>query len=143
MQGGLDVNGHQVPEGTTVGVTGWSIMHHQASYSDPWVFHPERWVVDSATGVTADDVARARAAFNPFSIGQGNCVGQKLAMEEILVTIAKTLFGMDVRLRPGDSLGGGAPELGWGSRDRDHIVLKDAYIALRDGLMVQFRRRVA
>jgi hypothetical protein len=92
------------------------------------------------TGVTAEDVARAQSCFNPFTIGQGNCVGQKLAMAELLITFAKTLHRMDVRLTPEDSLGAGAPDLGWGMRSKE-IMLKDAFISIKDGPMLQFRRR--
>ena len=115
--------------------------YNEEYFGDPWVFRPERWIVDPATGVTEDDVTRAYACFNPFSIGVGNCAGQKLAMEEILITIARTLYRMDVRRAPGDTLGGGSSELVWGARNKDHFALKDAYISIRNGPMVQFRKR--
>ena len=141
LPGGLEIDGDHIPEGTHVGCTGWSIMHNDEYFGDPWIFRPERWIVDSTTGVTESDLARAQACFNPFTIGSGNCVGQKIAIEELLITIAKTLYRMDVRLASGDTLGGGAPKLGWGARDKNHLVLKDAYIAIKNGPMVQFRRR--
>lgn len=140
LPGGLNVDGHQIPEGIHVGVSTWVIMHSE-EFGDPWVYRPERWIPDSATGVTTEDVSRAHACFNPFTIGQGNCVGQKLAMGELLITAAKTLHRMDVRLVPGDTLGAGSPERGWGMRSKDHVTLKDAFIAVRDGPMLQFRRR--
>lgn len=143
LPGGLDIEGQHIPEGTHVGVGTWTITHRQECYGDPWVFRPERWIVDPATGVTAEDVALARTCLNPFTIGQGNCVGQKLAMGEMLITVAKTLHRMDVRLAPGDVLGAGSPELGWGARDSKQFKLKDAYTSIRDGPTVQFRRRVA
>ncbi|OBT75560.1 hypothetical protein VF21_05844 [Pseudogymnoascus sp. 05NY08] len=141
LPGGLDIAGHHIPEGTHVGVSIWTFMHNQEFYGDPWVYRPERWIPDSVTGVATEDVARAQSCFNPFTIGQGNCVGQKLAMAELLITFAKTLHRMDVRLTPGDTLGAGAPQLGWGMRSKDHITLKDAYISIKDGPMLQFRRR--
>ncbi|OBT70493.1 hypothetical protein VE03_00294 [Pseudogymnoascus sp. 23342-1-I1] len=141
LPGGLDIAGHLIPEGTHVGVAAWAIMHHEECYGDPWVYRPERWIPDSVTGVTTEDVARARSCFNPFTIGQGSCLGQKLAMEELLITTAKLLHRMDVRLAPGDNLGAGAPELGWGMRSKDHITMKDAFIALENGPMLQFRQR--
>jgi hypothetical protein len=63
-------------------------------------------------------------------------------MEELLITIARTLWRMDVRLVDGDHTGAGDPKLGWGMRDRNHIVLRDAYISLRDGPMVEVRGRI-
>lgn len=142
LPGGIEIEGQHIPQGVHVGVPIWTINHRQQSYGDPWVFRPERWIVDPATGVTAEDVARARSCWNPFTIGQGNCVGQKLAVLEMLITVAKTLHRMDVRLTPGDTLGAGSPELGWGARDRNQFKLKDAYVSIREGPTVQFRRRI-
>ncbi|PQE16354.1 Benzoate 4-monooxygenase cytochrome P450 protein [Rutstroemia sp. NJR-2017a WRK4] len=142
LPGGLSIEGHHLPAGTQVGVGGWAIMHKQEIFSDPWTFRPERWIVDPEAGVTADDVARAQSAFNPFMIGAGNCAGQKVAMEELLITTARTLYRMEVRLAEGDTLGAGKPELGWGMRDRKTILLRDAFTAVRDGPRLQFRRRV-
>ena len=115
--------------------------YKEENFGDPSVFRPERWIVDAVAGVTEDDVARAQACFNPFAIGVGNCAGQKIAMEELLITTARTLYRMDVRRVPGDTLGGGSPELAWGARNKDAFVLKDAYISIRNGPMVQFRKR--
>lgn len=140
LPGGYDIDGNHIPEGIHVGVGQWSIMHNQEALRDPWVFRPERWIVGS--DVTEEDVARAKSACNPFSIGQGNCVGQKIAMEELLISCAKTLYRMDVRLVPGDTLGSGLPELGWGLRDGNTMVLKDAFVAIKNGPMVQFRKRI-
>lgn len=141
LPGGLVIAGHHIPEGCHVGVATWAIMHNEEFYGDPWVYRPERWIPDPMTGVTAEDVARSQTCFNPFTIGSYNCVGQKLAMAELLITTAKMLHRIDVRLAPGDALGAGAPELGWGMRSKNHITLKDAYISVRNGPMLQFRRR--
>jgi cytochrome P450 len=141
LPGGLDIEGHHLPAGTEVGVGGWTIMHNQQIFEDPWTFRPERWIVDPQGGVTAEDVARAQSAFNPFMIGAGSCAGQKVAMEEILISVARTLYRMEVRLAPGDTLGAGSPKLGWGMRDKNTILLRDAFTAIRDGPMLQFRRR--
>lgn len=143
LPGGLEINGHLVPEGTQLGVTVWSLNHNQDTFKDPWVFRPEPWIVDPLTGVSEEDVTQVRASFYPFSMGLGSCPGQKLALEELRLLFARTLFRMDVRLTPGDKLGGGTPELGWGLRDKDHVAFQDAYISIRDGPMVQFRRRTA
>ena len=105
LPGGLDIAGHHIPEGIHVGVATWVIMHNEEFYGDAWVYRPERWIPDSVTGVAAEDVARAQSCFNPFTIGQYNCVGQKLAVVELLITTAKTVHRMDVRLAPGDTLG--------------------------------------
>lgn len=141
LPGGLELNGNLIPKGVHVGVTTWSINHNEKSFGDPWAFRPERWIEDPNTGVTADDVAHAKASYFPFSIGVGNCVGQKLALSELLITIAKTLHRMDVRLAPGDTVGAGSAKLSWGLRDEGHVVFKEYYLSIRDGPTVEFCRR--
>lgn len=140
LSGGLNIGDSHTPEGVHVGVNAWSISHNQKLFKDPWVFRPERWI--STTDGTEEEVSRLRNSFCPFSMGQYNCVGQKLAMSEMMVTFAKTLFRMDVRLLPRDVTGGGREELGWKGRDGGHIVFRDAHISIRDGPVVQFRRRL-
>lgn len=145
LSGGLVIDGQYVPQGANVGTSGWSLMHHDETFGDPWVYRPERWIVDEATGVTAADVSRAQTAFYPFSIGVGNCAGQKLAMKELLLSTARTLYSLEVKAVEGSagSLGAGCHELGWGRRDKNHFIIDDAYIGAKDGPMVQFRRRRA
>ncbi len=138
--GGQVINGELYPAGVTVGTAGWSDGHTD-EYGDPNVYRPERWIVDKEMGVTAEDVTRISTYMHPFSVGPANCVGQNLAMLEMLITIARTLFRLDARAEPGSTLGEGNPELGWGRRDRKQFQLFDAYIAMRDGPMIQFKNR--
>ncbi|TVY82656.1 Cytochrome P450 monooxygenase apf7 [Lachnellula suecica] len=130
LKGGLEIEGHFTSEGVS-------------SFGDPWVFRPERWIVDERNGVYATDVARAQSAFFPFSIGPVSCVGQKLARSIISVTVAKMLYQFDVVLPPGNRLGEGAENLGWGRRDNNVFQVRDATFALREGPMVQFMKRQA
>lgn len=141
--GGLTVMGEYIPAGVIVGTAGWATSRSEEIYQDAYTFRPERWIVDEENGVTEEDVARARTNFHPFSQGPGNCVGKNLAMMELMMTVGRTLHRFDVRKTPGSTLGEGAPELGWGRRDKHQYQLKDAYISVREGPEVQFRRAVA
>lgn len=141
LSGGLEIDGQYIPEGTTVGTCGWAFTHNEEVFQDPEIYRPERWIVDETSGVTTEDVDRAKSAFFPFSSGPTNCVGKNLAILELLITAAKTLYQMDVRAFPGDTRGEGSPELGWGRRNRKQYQVFDAYLALRDGPVVQFRKR--
>jgi cytochrome P450 len=141
LRGGININGNYFPEGTSVACSGWTKMHNEKCLDGAYVFRPERWIADTGHGVTQEDVARAHSGFNPFSSGPGNCPGQKLAMVELQLVIARTLYRADVRLSPGDTTGAGGPEKMWGMRDPDHFQVRDAYVILRDGPVVQFRRR--
>lgn len=142
LPGGIQIKGENYPAGTIVGTVPWAISRNQEVYGDPEIFRPERWIVDESTGVTEEEVRRIRANFHPFSKGPGNCVGQNLALMEMLIIIARTIFRLDIRRTPGSTLGGGAPELGWGARDRKQLHVRDAYISIRKGPEVQFRKRM-
>lgn len=142
LAGGQMVDGEFYPAGINVGTAEWS-NGRSDEYGDPNVYRPERWIVDEKAGVSAEEVARISGYLHPFSAGWNNCVGQNLAILELLITIARTLYRLDVRAEPGSTLGEGRPELGWGRRDRKQFQMDDAYVSMRDGPMVQFRKRDA
>lgn len=141
LPGGLKVNGEIIPEGVQIGTSTWSLHHNEDCFIDAYLYRPERWIADNQTGVTVENVAQARSCWYPFSAGPGNCVGKNLAMLELMITVARTLYQMDVRMPPGSTLGEGAPHLGWGRRSRNNFQLRDAYVSLRDGPTVQFKKR--
>lgn len=141
LPGGLTVEGDYIPQGVQIGSSAWSLHRNEAYFIDPVVYRPERWIVDDAAGVTAEDVARARSSWYPFSAGPASCVGKNLALLELMIVVARTLHRLDVRVPPGDMMGQGAPGWGWGRRNPNDFQLEDAYIALREGPMVQFRKR--
>ncbi|KAI1356967.1 benzoate 4-monooxygenase cytochrome P450 [Xylaria sp. FL0043] len=140
LPGGLLVKGEYYPEDTIVGTVPWADSLNQEVYGDAEVFRPERWIVDDANSKV--EVARLRSNFHPFSSGPGNCVGKNVAMAEMMITVARTLYRFHVRRAPGSTLGCGRPELGWGRTDENQFQLVDAYISLRQGPEVQFRKRI-
>ena len=140
--GGMNIEGDHIPIGTEVACSGWTMMHNETCFDGAYVFRPERWIADQAHGVTPEDVSRAQSGFNPFSTGPWNCVGQKLALVELQVIIARTLWRLDVRLNPGDMTGAGKKDGRWGMRDEKHFQVRDAYVTLFDGPVVQLRKRV-
>lgn len=106
-------------------------------FGDSWVYRLERWIEDLSTGVTKEDVARAREVYHLFKIGPGNCAGKKLAILELMVWVGRVTWRMNFKISRKES-GDGESE-GYGRR----FVLRDAYIGLTDGLIVQFERRRA
>ena len=140
LPGGQIIDNEFYPAGIVVSTSGYTTGRSDG-YGDPNTFRPERWIVDEAAGRTADEVARISSYIRPFSAGWSNCVGQNLAMLELLITIARTLYRLDVRAAPGSTLGEGNPDLGWGRGEKDEFQLFDAFVAMRDGPMVQFKRR--
>ncbi|OJJ72072.1 hypothetical protein ASPBRDRAFT_153044 [Aspergillus brasiliensis CBS 101740] len=141
LSGGIKIDGDYVPEGTTVGVASWSFYRKEEYFPDPNVYRPERWIVDPEAGVTAEDVARARFSCFPFTAGTTSCAGKNLALLELYVTVARTLWQYEARLLPGDTTGAGSKTEGWGKKDPNTFYIKDKYISVRDGPMIQFRKR--
>ena len=142
LTGGQMIEGELYPAGAIVGTSDWS-SGRSDEFGDPNVYRPERWIVDENTGVTAEEVLRISSYLHPFSAGWSSCVGQNLAMLELLMTVARTLFRLEVRAEPGSTLGEGRPELGWGRRERKHFQLLDRLTSARDGPMIQFKKREA
>jgi cytochrome P450 len=144
LDGSMDIDGHFLPAGTLVGSAPWSLFHDEEFFGDGWTFRPERWNSEKdcgGLGVRPEDVARARSAFFPWSIGPSNCIGQKLAKSILLIAVAKILYRMDVIAAPGETLGEGAEKLGWGIGDPRVFQVKDATFALREGPIVEFIQR--
>ncbi|KAI1498016.1 benzoate 4-monooxygenase cytochrome P450 [Biscogniauxia marginata] len=141
LPGGLVIKGEHYPEGTIVGTAPWVDSRSVEVFGDAEVFRPERWILDESAGVTKEALARAKAGFHPFISGPCNCIGQNLAMAEMVITVARVLHRLDVRRAPGSTLGGGSPKLGWGARDRNQLQVVDAYISLRQGPEIQFKKR--
>jgi len=136
LKGGARINGDFYPEGTIVGYSGWASGHDERIFSNAEQFKPERWIPDEGSGITKEAVNALQACFHPFSAGPGSCAGKNIATLELLVTIARTLHRFDVRKALG-----GEGTLGESSHDRNIFQLQDAYIAVRNGPMVQFRER--
>ena len=143
LPGGTVINGEFFPAGVVVGCANWAMGHNEQVFKDPGRFRPERYIPSEATGVTAEEVSALRSYYHPFLIGPFNCVGKNIAMTEMALVVARTLFRLDLRAVPGDNLGAGHPKLGWGRNDESRYVLSDAYITVHEGPVLQFRKKVA
>ncbi|KAK4238798.1 cytochrome P450-like protein [Achaetomium macrosporum] len=142
LSGGMAIDGEAVPAGTIVGTPHYAIHHNPAYYPEPFAYRPERWIVDKTEGVSEAQVALAQSAFCPFSIGPRGCIGKGLAYVEMSITLARVLFLYDVRKAVGVAdPGEGKPGAEWG-RDRvGEFQLVDTFTSLKNGPMVEFRRR--
>ncbi|AEO58519.1 cytochrome P450-like protein [Thermothelomyces thermophilus ATCC 42464] len=147
LKGGMTIDGEHIPAGIIVGTPHYAIHHNPAYYPDPFAYRPERWIVGSEKGDGVDvsdeaQVALAQSAFCPFSIGPRGCIGKGLAYVEMTLTLARVLFLYDLRKAVGVAdPGEGKPGAGYG-RDRvGEFQLVDTFTSLKDGPMVEFRRR--
>jgi cytochrome P450 len=133
LAGGMYIDSAYYPEGTVVGTARWADGFNQELYGDADIFRPERWIVGN--GNTQDNVTHIRTAFQPFSVGPFNCAGTKFALQELMLMVAKTVHRLEFRIAPGSTLGEGGGTV-------PQFQLKDAYISIKDGPMMQFRKRV-
>jgi cytochrome P450 len=142
LPGGITIDNHEIAQGVDVCVPHYAIHHNEAYFPDAFEFRPERWIRDQAPVNLAEKLDIAHAAFCPFSVGPRGCVGKGLAYVELSVTLARVLFVFDMRLTPGTSVGEGRPDLELGRRRTMEFQLKDTFTSLKDGPVVQFRKRV-
>lgn len=144
--GGSTVEGHFFPPGTLLSTSPYCLGYNDEIYPEPFVFKPERWLTkteDPEEGSSEADVARAESGFCAFSTGSRGCVGKNMAWLEMQIVLAKLVYSLEIRADPsGDLTGAGAPGLVEGRRAVGQFQLWDAFVAMRDGPLVQFRERV-
>ncbi|KAL6233057.1 hypothetical protein BDW75DRAFT_7344 [Aspergillus navahoensis] len=122
LPGGIDVDGVHFPEGIIIGSPIYTVHRNSAYFPQPDLFVPERWL-EVKGGVDS-----SRAPFCPFSLGPRSCVAKRLAMDEIGVTIARTLYLYEMRL-----------DEAWTSKVE--YKLKGWMTSGREGPFVRFRAR--
>jgi cytochrome P450 len=144
LAGGMTIDKQYFPQGTVVGVSPFTIHHNPEYFPNPFDFNPERWIVDEDSGVSVENVAMAKAAFCPFSLGPRGCIGKQVAYLEIMVALATLLYTYDIRLPRALRKQIGEGDLAsphWGRRRIGEYQLRDIFIADRNGPMVEFKAR--
>jgi cytochrome P450 len=66
LPGGFEVDGEFPPEGVLVASTPRPLHHSDKAFRSPWIYRPERWMSDEASGVSKEDVSRAHSTFSPI-----------------------------------------------------------------------------
>ncbi|KAJ5619755.1 hypothetical protein N7510_003739 [Penicillium lagena] len=94
-EGGAVINDQYVPGGVSVSISLYSAFHSHTNFKDPDVFIPERWLDE-----TSDFAADKKEAFQPFSYGPRNCLGQHLANAEMRLILTKLFWHFDLNLLP-------------------------------------------
>ncbi|CAG8888676.1 unnamed protein product [Penicillium egyptiacum] len=119
LSGGISIDGAHFPAGTIIGSPIYTLHRNPKYFPNPDSFIPSRWLTSPST---------RRSPFCPFSVGPRACVAKRLAMDEISVTIARTLFLYEMRL---DKASTGVTD----------YRLKGWMTSGRDGPFVQFKPR--
>jgi cytochrome P450 len=113
-----EIGGHRLPAHTVLLLSPYVLQRHPAFWEHPERFDPERFTPERAAG-------RPRFAYFPFGGGPWQCIGQSLAMLEMLVILAMMAQAYELRPVPG------------------HPVEPDARITLRPrhGVLVTLHHR--
>jgi len=143
LPGGATIQGRFYPEGTIVGCAAWSMGRDETVYGDAGMYRPERWIPSLGENIVEEEarVRELKRKFHPFLMGPGDCAGRNVAMLELLLVCARTVWRMDIRLAPGCTTGEGKPELGWGQRSPNQYIVRDSFLCLKDGPVLQFKQR--
>ncbi|KUI58549.1 Versicolorin B desaturase [Cytospora mali] len=91
--GGQIICGKWVPSGTRVCVHHYATYWSSMNFKNPDLFSPERWLGENDT--YRDD---RRDAFQPFSFGPRNCVGQNMAWHEMRLVLGSLVSTFDIEL---------------------------------------------
>jgi cytochrome P450 len=82
------VKGFNIPAGTNVIASIFTVQHSSQYWSDPEEFRPERFLTESPT--------HHRFAYIPFGAGPRICIGQNLAMTEAMTILTICLKKMEL-----------------------------------------------
>jgi cytochrome P450 len=81
------LGGYPIPAGTTAVVSIYNVHRDHHAWDEPDEFRPERF---------ADNLPEQRNAWMPFGLGQHMCVGQRLAMAEGPLILARVAQRFDL-----------------------------------------------
>ncbi|OAP54848.1 hypothetical protein AYL99_11296 [Fonsecaea erecta] len=134
LPGGLDVCGEHFPQGVDLAVPIYTIHHHATIYPCPHKHIPERWL----PGETSEEaVKQCHEALTPFSYGSRMCIGWRLALMELRLTLARAVWMFEL-----EYLGGGREDRLLGpDSDALEYQLLDHMAAGRNGPIIRFRKR--
>jgi len=132
LSGGINVDGYAIPANVDVCVPQFALHRNSENFPNPSRYDPSRWLVENPP----------TEAFAPFSIGPRGCIGKGMAYVELTTTLAMVLFNYDLRITPGTHAGEGVPGSGPGRDEQGTYQLKDTFTSLKDGPVIQFRRRL-
>ena len=83
------INGVKIYKGTYIYPSFYAVHHDPTIWKDPETFNPDRW---------SESIGDSKAfAFIPFSAGPMNCIGQKFAMQEMIVTLATFFHKFEIK----------------------------------------------
>lgn len=91
----VEIDGYDVPAGTTVTIPQWVVHRDERWYDDPEQYRPERWT----DGFEAD---LPEYAYFPFGGGKRHCIGMRYGLTETKLVVATLLQRYRFELRNPD-----------------------------------------
>lgn len=88
----IELGGVTIPEGATIIYSNYALHNDPNYFADPATFDPDRWTPEYRKKVTRS------GAFQPFGIGNRNCIGEPFAWLEATAILATVVA--QVRLEP-------------------------------------------
>lgn len=136
LKGGATIDGNFFPAGTDVGVSLYALQRQERSFRNALLYEPERWIGKESLNNSGLSVT-THPAFAPFSLGPRGCPAKAMAYAEMMMTLARMLFTLDIRLESEFSgARGGSNEV-----QPPQFRTNDFFVSTHDGPMVQFRER--
>ncbi|KAK7072391.1 Cytochrome P450 3A4 [Halocaridina rubra] len=71
----------------------WSYHYDERYWPDPYEFKPERFMSENKDNIKS-------GTYLPFGVGPRNCIGQRFALMEAKLVIAKVMLNFEVSLAP-------------------------------------------
>ncbi|MFE2426746.1 cytochrome P450 [Streptomyces sp. NPDC059373] len=90
----VEIGGVDLPAGTEIGISLYGVHRDPAIYTDPGRFDPDRWLPERRRDLP-------REAFIPFGSGSRKCIGDTVALTELVITLATVLRTRRLRPVPG------------------------------------------
>jgi cytochrome P450 len=138
LTGGGVIHGEFFPVGVVVGCAHWAMGHNGQVFWDPGRFRQKRYIPSEITGVTAEDVRTIRSYYHTFLIGPFNFVGKNIAMTEMALVVARTLFRVDLSAVSRENSGAVHASLGWEKRDEGQHQISNAYVEVLSKLVYSY-----
>ncbi|KAJ7153311.1 cytochrome P450 [Mycena filopes] len=85
-----EYRGYRIPANSIVIGNTWAILHDEAVYPNPYVFNPERFLLDGKPNPQVPDPEAA------FGFGRRHCPGRHMAHASLWIAIASVLASFDI-----------------------------------------------
>lgn len=139
LKGGMTIDGEVFPAGVSVSTGLYCLSYDKVIFPQPFDFRPERWMLGDAS---AESIALAERGFCAFSYGTRGCPGKNLAWLEMSIIMARVIHNFEVRPDAMNfHVGGGSLDGRFGRRAVNQYQTYDTFVSMRNGPMVQFKRR--